>query len=102
MFDFDSRSMDSRPSDFNDGAEDILMNADFKIEAPRRGEEDNRSRCSTPESHRNSCLGGQGHGQGAPVYSCGCYKHRVMARYKYPEPQPEPSDLEQVRQRCTD
>ncbi|KAG1759738.1 hypothetical protein EDD22DRAFT_849043 [Suillus occidentalis] len=95
--DWDSRSIDSRRSDFNDGAEAILMNADFKIEAPR-GEEDNRSRCSTPESHRNSCHGYHGYGQGALVYSCGCYKYKEMARYKYPEPEPEPepSNLEQA------
>jgi hypothetical protein len=35
------------------------------------------SRCYTPDiphSHDfEPCLGGQAHGQGAPVYSCGCY-----------------------------
>jgi hypothetical protein len=98
--DSDSRSMDSRPSDFNDGAEVILTNADFKIEAPRTGEEANQSRSSTPESHKNFCDNYQGHGQGAPVYSCGCYRYKDMARYKCPEP--SPSDLEQVHQRCTE
>ncbi|KAG1788495.1 uncharacterized protein HD556DRAFT_1447887 [Suillus plorans] len=30
---------------------------------------------STPHSHDyEPCLGGQSHGQGAPVYSCGCYR----------------------------
>ncbi|KAG1876101.1 hypothetical protein C8R48DRAFT_768941 [Suillus tomentosus] len=29
----------------------------------------------TPHSHDfEPCLGGQAHGQGAPVYSCGCYR----------------------------
>ncbi|KAG1754683.1 hypothetical protein EDD22DRAFT_844773 [Suillus occidentalis] len=92
--DWDSRSMDSRPSDFNDGAEVLLTNADFEIEAPRTGEEANQSRSSTPESHKNFCNNYQGHGQGATVYSCGCYRYKDMARYKCPEPLP--SDLEQA------
>ncbi|KAG1862612.1 hypothetical protein F4604DRAFT_1683762 [Suillus subluteus] len=94
--DWDSHSMDSRPSDFNNGAEVILMNADFEIEAPRRDEEDNRSRCSTLESHRKYCHEYHGHGQGAPVYSCGCYIYSQIPRYKYPKPEPSPSDLEQA------
>jgi hypothetical protein len=97
--DWDSRSVDSCPSDFNDGAEDILLDANFKV--PSRGEEDNQSLCSTPESHKN-CHEYNAHGQGASVYSCGCYKYREMTRYKYPEPSPSPSDLQQVCQRCAD
>ncbi|KAG1883548.1 uncharacterized protein F5891DRAFT_990650 [Suillus fuscotomentosus] len=84
--DWDSRSMDSRPSDFNDGAEDILMNNSFKIEAQRGNEGDDQSRCSTPESHKDSCNGFGVGGQGAPVYSCGCYNYEETRRYKYPSP----------------
>ncbi|KAG1808226.1 uncharacterized protein BJ212DRAFT_1303105 [Suillus subaureus] len=39
---------------------------------------------TTPESHKAVCPGPTGYGQGAPAYTCGCYKS--------PEP---PSDLEQ-------
>ncbi|KAG1760682.1 hypothetical protein EDD22DRAFT_954766 [Suillus occidentalis] len=84
---------DSCPSDFNDGAEDILLDANFKV--PKRGEEVNQSPCSTPESHKN-CHEYNVHGQGASVYSCGCYKYREMTRYKYREPSPSPSDLQQA------
>ncbi|KAG2135841.1 hypothetical protein DEU56DRAFT_913226 [Suillus clintonianus] len=90
--DWDSHSMDSRPSDFNDGAEAILMNTSFKIEALEGGEGDNLSRCSTPESHKD-CHGYNSNGQGAPVYSCGCYKYSEMERYKNPPSHP---DLEQA------
>lgn len=86
--------MDSRPSDFNDGAEDILMNNSFKIEAQRGNEGDDQSRCSTPESHKDTCDGFGVGGQGAPIYSCGCYNYREMRRYKYPSP--SHPDLEQV------
>ncbi|KAG2035447.1 hypothetical protein BDR03DRAFT_1012621 [Suillus americanus] len=80
--DWDSRSMDSRPSNFNDGAEAILMNTDFNIEAPRGGKGDDQSRCSTPESHKD-CQEHNGHGQGGPVYSCGCYNYGALERNKY-------------------
>ncbi|KAG1855141.1 hypothetical protein C8R48DRAFT_675440 [Suillus tomentosus] len=86
--DWDSRSVDSRPSDFNDGAEAILMNTSFKMETPNG---DDQSRGSTPESHKD-CHEYPGHGQGAPVYSCSCYKYREMERYKflkYSPPDPE-------------
>ncbi|KAG2365278.1 hypothetical protein BDR07DRAFT_1481539 [Suillus spraguei] len=69
------------PSDFNDEAE-ALINAE-----PMEACEDDTaiSIClsrlgsytpDTPHSHDfEPCLGGQAHGQGAPVYSCGCYIH---------------------------
>ncbi|KAG2120576.1 uncharacterized protein F5147DRAFT_647051 [Suillus discolor] len=65
--DSDTLSHDSRPSNFNDGAEAILANAILF---------ENRSNRSTPESHWG-CTRCPGHGQSAPVYSCGCYKHNV-------------------------
>ncbi|KAG1902234.1 uncharacterized protein F5891DRAFT_978936 [Suillus fuscotomentosus] len=82
--DSDSCSMDSHSSDFNDGAEVILMDADFKIEAPGGGEGDSQSRSSTPESHKD-CGGPEycAYGQGCHAYSCGCYNYREMERYKY-------------------
>ncbi|KAG2749136.1 hypothetical protein P692DRAFT_20874197 [Suillus brevipes Sb2] len=79
--DSDSRSVDSRPSIFNDGAEAILADTIFKVEAPSGREGDNQSRSSTPESHKD-CKG-NAHGQGAPVYSCGCYKYKRMDSYQY-------------------
>ncbi|KAG1863505.1 hypothetical protein C8R48DRAFT_773560 [Suillus tomentosus] len=88
--DWDSRSMDSRPSDFNDGAEAILMNASIEIEIPTG---DDQSRGSTPESHKD-CHEYRAYGQGAPVYSCGCYRYREMERYKVLKL--SPPDLEQA------
>ncbi|KAG1787337.1 uncharacterized protein HD556DRAFT_1312799 [Suillus plorans] len=76
----------SRPSDFNDGAEAILMNTDF-------GFEDHSGR-STPESHIG--CPGYGHGQGGPVYSCGCYKHNLNGFARF---QSEPSSLD-TQQAC--
>lgn len=74
MSDTESSSADSRPSDFNDGAEVILINTTFG--AHRAGKGVHRSRSSTPQSHKDSCPGpGQSHGQGGPVYSCGCYAY---------------------------
>ncbi|KAG2091710.1 hypothetical protein BD769DRAFT_1395571 [Suillus cothurnatus] len=87
--DFNSRSMDSRPSDFNDGAEEILMNTSFEIEAPGQNEGDDRSGCTTPESHKDSCHGYGAFGQGAPII-----------RDKYPEP--SPPDLEQTSDSSND
>jgi len=57
------------------------------------------SRGSTPESHKAVCLGPVGYGQGAPAYTCGCYKWPKL-----------PSNLEQrenvcnpeIRQGCSD
>ncbi|KIK35592.1 hypothetical protein CY34DRAFT_16925 [Suillus luteus UH-Slu-Lm8-n1] len=70
--DGDTTSDDSRSSSYNDGNEAILANAKLP--------ENNSSR-STPESHWG-CTMYHGHGQGAPVYSCGCYKHNVVRRFK--------------------
>ncbi|KAG1871904.1 hypothetical protein C8R48DRAFT_786384 [Suillus tomentosus] len=50
-----SSSADSWPSDFNDGAEAILINTTFG--AHRAGKGIHRSRSSTPQSHKDSCLG---------------------------------------------
>ncbi|KAG1820133.1 hypothetical protein EV424DRAFT_1539550 [Suillus variegatus] len=40
------------------------------------------SRSSTPHSQHSHdfepCFGGQAHGQGGPVYSCGCYRRKVQ------------------------
>ncbi|KAG1896063.1 uncharacterized protein F5891DRAFT_983766 [Suillus fuscotomentosus] len=88
--DWDSRSMDSHPSDFNDGAEAILMNTSIEIEIPTG---DDQSRGSTPESHKD-CHEYYVYGQGAPVYSCGCYRYREMERYKVLKL--SPPDLEQA------
>ncbi|KAG1907713.1 uncharacterized protein F5891DRAFT_974374 [Suillus fuscotomentosus] len=82
--DCDTHTNDSRPSDFNDGADAILAYANFKFEGSRR---------STPESHFG--CPGSAHGQGAPVYSCGCYKYNILERFK---PSPSPPDNEQAFQ----
>jgi hypothetical protein len=79
--------IDSRPSDFTNGAEAILVN----------GVGNGLSRCSTPESHRD-CHEHGAYGQGAPIYSCGCYNYSELERYK--DPKPSPLDLEQVCHRC--
>jgi hypothetical protein len=92
--DWDSRSMATRPSDFKDGAEIILMNTSSKIEAQGGDDGDSQSRSSTPESHKEFCLGSGAYGQGAPVYSCGCYRYSEMRRYTHI--QPSPPNLEQV------
>ncbi|KAG1736180.1 hypothetical protein EDD22DRAFT_852292 [Suillus occidentalis] len=76
------RSVSSHPSDFNDGAEAILVDTIFKVEAPSGREGDNQSRSSTPESHKD-CKYYNAHGQAAPVYSCGCYKYKKMDRFEY-------------------
>ncbi|KAG2046718.1 hypothetical protein BDR06DRAFT_1014472 [Suillus hirtellus] len=68
----------SHPSDFDDGVETLLIAAGL-VEA---GEHDivisaYPSRGYTPDSQHSHdfdpCLGGNAHGQGTPVYSCGCY-----------------------------
>ncbi|KAG1885131.1 hypothetical protein F4604DRAFT_1676530 [Suillus subluteus] len=53
--DTNSYSVDSRPSDFNDGAEAILIDA--TLEAQRVGKSIHHSRSSTPQSHKDSCPG---------------------------------------------
>ncbi|KAG1848142.1 hypothetical protein C8R48DRAFT_677346 [Suillus tomentosus] len=86
--DYSSHSTnDSRPSDFNDGAEAILMNTDFGFE--------DCSRRSTPESHFG--CHGYGHGQGGPVYSCGCYKHDCNGFGRF-QSEPSSPDTEQACQ----
>ncbi|KAG1793481.1 uncharacterized protein HD556DRAFT_1443593 [Suillus plorans] len=64
-------SNDSRSSGFNDGADAILS---MNTESAGKDDHHSASRISTPQSHKDSCPGpGQSHGQGGPVYSCGCY-----------------------------
>jgi hypothetical protein len=42
-----------------------------------------RSRSPTPQSHKDMCPGpGQGHGQGGPVYSCGCYIYGERSKFE--------------------
>ncbi|KIK37847.1 hypothetical protein CY34DRAFT_108927 [Suillus luteus UH-Slu-Lm8-n1] len=69
-------SIDSRSSDFNDGAEAILKNTTSETRTAGKGVHCSRS--ATPQSHKDSCPGpGQSHGQGGPVYSCGCYAYNL-------------------------
>lgn len=96
--DWNSHSMDSHSSNFNDQAEAILMNANFEIDAPRGGEEDNQLG-STSESHKG-CQRNYGHGQGASIYSCSCYDYKKMARYKYLNT--SPPDPDQACHSCAD
>ncbi|KAG1775701.1 hypothetical protein EV702DRAFT_1046799 [Suillus placidus] len=68
----DSESVDSRPSDFNDAAEFLLIDAAGSVKA------NERDQFISSRSHDYvNCLGQIGYGQGAPVYPCGCYKHMV-------------------------
>jgi hypothetical protein len=90
--------MDSHPSDFNDGAEEILMNTSFEIGAPGQNKGDDWSGCTTLESHKDSCHKYGAFGQGIPIYSCSCYIYSKIIRDKYPEL--SPSDLEQVCLTC--
>jgi hypothetical protein len=80
----------SHPSDFDDGAETLLIAAGL-VEA---GEHDivisaYPSRGYTPDSQHSHdfdpCLGGNAHGQGAPVYSCGCYRRTKVEYTDTPE-----------------
>lgn len=80
----------SHPSDFDNGAQTLLI-ATGLVEA---GEDDivistYPSRGYTPDSQHSHdfepCLGGQAHGQGAPVYSCGCYQHTKVEHTNTPE-----------------
>ncbi|KAG1852232.1 hypothetical protein F4604DRAFT_1933812 [Suillus subluteus] len=71
-------------SDWDTHSDDSLLSV-FKLE--------DRSGRSTPESHWG--CPGYGHGQGAPVYSCGCYKHNVLKWFK---PELSPPENEQVFQ----
>ncbi|KAG1785970.1 uncharacterized protein HD556DRAFT_1450171 [Suillus plorans] len=89
--DSDTRTNDSRPSDFNDAQDAILSGyANLEFESSRR---------STPESHFG-CLGSGG-GQSAPAYSCGCYKH-VISLLKRIKSSPSPPDNEQAFQLADD
>lgn len=69
-------SFDSRPSDFNDAAEALLMNF--------------QAGSTTPSSHGENCNRGGGTGQGLPTYSCGCYNYNKLPRYQV---QAEATDL---------
>ncbi|KAG1799430.1 uncharacterized protein HD556DRAFT_1439812 [Suillus plorans] len=66
---YTSTDSDSHPSGLAD-AEALLIIARFEELC-----EGDTTTSSTPHSHDfEPCLGGQAHGQGAPVYSCGCYR----------------------------
>jgi hypothetical protein len=81
LSDIDSEtSIDSRSSGFNDGADTtILMNAG----SAGKDVHHSTPRSSTPQSHKDSCPGpGQSHGQGGPVYSCGCYMYSEHCRFE--------------------
>ncbi|KAG2092247.1 hypothetical protein BD769DRAFT_1679153 [Suillus cothurnatus] len=84
MSDCDTHTNDPHPSDL-DSFEAMLSDANRELE--------NRSGRSTPESHIG--CPGYGHGQGAPVYSCGCYKHGLIGWFK---PPPSPPEREQAFQ----
>ncbi|KAG1868117.1 hypothetical protein C8R48DRAFT_771819 [Suillus tomentosus] len=74
-------SNDSRSSGFNDGADTILS---MNTESAGKDDHHSASRISTPQSHKDSCPGpGQSHGQGGPVYSCGCYTYEHLAPRGY-------------------
>lgn len=74
-------SIDSRSSDFNDGAEAILKNTTSETRTAGKGVHCSRS--ATPQSHKDSCPGpGQSHGQGGPVYSCGCYAYSEHSKFE--------------------
>ncbi|KAG2752559.1 hypothetical protein P692DRAFT_20846675 [Suillus brevipes Sb2] len=69
-------SIDSRSSGFNDGADAIIL---MNTESAGKDGHHSTSRSSTPQSHKDSCPGpGQPHGQGGPVYSCGCYTYGLL------------------------
>lgn len=86
-------SIDSRPSDFNDGAETILKNA--ASETQKAGKGVHCSRSATPQSHKDMCPGpGQSHGQGGPVYSCRCYAYSELSNLNR-----SPPDLEHFTDR---
>lgn len=70
------------PSGFDNGAEAPLKAAGPAMAYYEHSDDTPASPCpsypdtpDTPHSHDfEPCLGGQAHGQGAPVYSCGCYR----------------------------
>ncbi|KAG2102543.1 uncharacterized protein F5147DRAFT_655001 [Suillus discolor] len=79
----------SHPSDIDYRAEVLLLVTKFEA-----GEDDivisaYPSRDSTPDSQHSHdyepCLGGNSHGQGAPVYSCGCYRRTKVEHTDAPE-----------------
>ena len=75
-----STSPDSRSSNFNDRTIGILsspIDTDMVETQSQVSLIDSwwlKSERSTPESHIAVCPGPTGHGQGAPAYSCGCYR----------------------------
>ncbi|KAG0693936.1 hypothetical protein DFH29DRAFT_881078 [Suillus ampliporus] len=91
---YPSVDSDLHPSGLNDWAEALIIAA-----GPVKGCEGDTvtsgcpSRSYTPDSvHSHDfepCLGGQAHGQGAPVYSCGCYWRTKV----------EPADASEQHQR---
>jgi hypothetical protein len=63
-------------------------------------EDRSSTRRSTPESHWG-CPGGFGYGQGAPVFSCGCYRHNVAEGFELgPSPGAEQLGYEQPEPVC--
>jgi hypothetical protein len=61
---YDSIDSNSHPS----GAEDLLTACVSESHTP-----------DTEHSHDfEACAGGQAHGQGAPVYPCGCYRRTAL------------------------
>jgi len=90
MFDTNFNSIDSRHSDLDDGTEATLIDATSEADQASKGV--HHSRSSTPQSHKDSCPGpGQSHGQGCPVYSCGCYNYGKIFNLNHSSP-----DLERL------
>ncbi|KAG1733223.1 uncharacterized protein EDB91DRAFT_1084500 [Suillus paluster] len=61
------------------------MKANIDLEAPGASPVDGSSWSSTPESHE-ACTGYHSHGQGAPVYSYGCYNFGKVRRLACTKP----------------
>jgi len=72
----ESNSPDSRPSNFNDGigADVLETQSDSESRVSQVSSWWLKSARSTPDSHIAECPGPTGYGQGAPAYSCGCYR----------------------------
>ncbi|KAG1788933.1 uncharacterized protein HD556DRAFT_1311682 [Suillus plorans] len=72
-------SFDSRPSDFNDGMEALLMGAAEPVNVCEGDQLISQVRSCTPDSALShdykNCPGQGGYGQGLPVYPCGCYQY---------------------------
>jgi len=82
-YDSDCNSADPHnPSDFYDGASAISIQTDA-IETEKYFGSLSSGR-STPESHFAHCPGPTGYGQGAPAYSCGCYRWGEKFKYELP------------------